>query len=124
MEEHTSKYRLTSDQLYHACDRSQFAFETTAELEMISTAVGQERALDAIAFGIDMPHDGFNLYVMGSPGLGRHTFVREALEERAGLQRQQRPSELSGTPGLAVAGARLAGEIAHGSRSIPVLERI
>jgi lon-related putative ATP-dependent protease len=85
VEEHTSKYRLTSDQLYHACDRSQFAFETTADLEALSTAVGQERALDAIAFGIDMPHDGFNLYVMGSPGLGRHTFVREALEERAGL---------------------------------------
>ena len=85
MEEHTSKYRLTSDQLYHACDRSQFVFETTADLETLSTAVGQERALDAIAFGIDMPHDGFNLYVMGSPGLGRHTFVHEALQERAGL---------------------------------------
>ena len=85
MKEHTSKYRLTSDQLYHACDRTQFAFETTSDLETLSTAVGQERALDAIAFGIDMPHDGFNLYVMGSPGLGRHTFVREALEERAGL---------------------------------------
>jgi len=83
--EHTSKYQLTSDQLYRACDRSQFAFETTADLETLSTAVGQERALDAIAFGIDMAHDGFNLYVMGSPGLGRHTFVREALEERAGL---------------------------------------
>ena len=83
--EHTSKYRLTSDQLYRACDRSQFGFETTADLETSGTAVGQERALDAIAFGVDMAHDGFNLYVMGSTGLGRHTFVREALEERAGL---------------------------------------
>jgi len=83
--EHTSKYRLTGNQLYRACDRSQFRFETTADLETLGTAVGQERALDAIAFGVDMAHDGFNLYVMGSTGLGRHTFVREALEERAGL---------------------------------------
>ena len=85
MAEHTSKYRLTSDQLYRACDRSQFTFETTADLESLSTSVGQERALDAISFGVDMAHDGFNLYVMGSPGLGRHTFVREALETSAGL---------------------------------------
>ncbi|MGD8266125.1 MAG: ATP-binding protein, partial [Chromatiales bacterium] len=85
MAEHTSKYRLTGNQLYRACDRSQFRFETTADLETLGTAVGQERALDAIAFGVDMAHDGFNLYVMGSTGLGRHTFVREALEERAGL---------------------------------------
>ncbi|MGD8557193.1 MAG: AAA family ATPase [Chromatiales bacterium] len=85
MAEHTSKYRLTGNQLYRACDTSQFRFETTADLEALGTAVGQERALDAIAFGVDMAHDGFNLYVMGSTGLGRHTFVREALEERAGL---------------------------------------
>ncbi|MCW8920947.1 MAG: AAA family ATPase [Sedimenticola sp.] len=70
---------LKPNQLYHACNMDLLTFETTAELEHLSETIGQERALEAIDFGIGMPHAGFNLYVMGSNGLGRHTLVHEAL---------------------------------------------
>lgn len=70
---------LKPNQLYHACNMDLLTFETTAELEHLSETIGQERALEAIDFGIGMPHAGFNLYVMGSNGLGRHTLVNEAL---------------------------------------------
>lgn len=70
---------LKPNQLYHACNMDLLTFETTAELEHLSETIGQERALEAIDFGIRMPHAGFNLYVMGSNGLGRHTLVHEAL---------------------------------------------
>jgi len=76
-----AKYRLTPEDLYHHADLQRFDFASTGELEPLSTTIGQERALEAIEFGVAMPHGSFNLYVMGSTGLGRHTLVREALTE-------------------------------------------
>jgi predicted ATP-dependent protease len=70
---------LKPAQLYHACNPELLAFETTAELEHLAETIGQERVLEAIRFGVGMPHAGYNLYVMGSYGLGRHTLVHETL---------------------------------------------
>jgi lon-related putative ATP-dependent protease len=70
-------------ELFHACDAGRLEFETTAELGHLTHTIGQERALDSIQFGVGIPHEGYNLYVMGSTGLGRHTMVKEALEQRA-----------------------------------------
>ena len=77
---------LAADRLRHACDVERLPFETTAALEPIPVTFGQERALEAIAFGTGIDHEGYNLYVMGSAGLGRHTAAREALQERARAQ--------------------------------------
>ena len=70
---------LKPSQLYHGCNPDALNFKTTAELEHLAETIGQERALEAISFGVGMPHNGYNLYVMGSHGLGRHTLVHEAL---------------------------------------------
>ena len=45
--------------------------------------IGQDRALRAIAFGTEIEREGFNLFVMGAPGSGRHSAVRSLLEARA-----------------------------------------
>ena len=58
-------------------------FDTTASLEPIDGTVGQERALDALAFGVGMDAEGYNLFVLGESGVGRHTIVRAAFEARA-----------------------------------------
>jgi len=58
-------------------------FETTGELDPLGARLGQERALEAIAFAVSMAAPGFNLYAMGSTGLGRHTLVKEALAQAA-----------------------------------------
>lgn len=75
-----TKYSLTADQLYHACDVSTFQFKSTADLDDIVETIGQPRALDALKFGIGIRHDGYNLYVSGSTGLGKHTIVKRLLE--------------------------------------------
>ncbi len=69
--------------LYRRCDPEQFVFQTTAELAASTEIVGQERAVDAVAFGIDIQRPGYNLYVMGEPGSGRHSVVRRLLEAKA-----------------------------------------
>ena len=72
---------LSAEQLYRKSNIDDFDFNTTAELEKLIETIGQERAMEAIELGVGMPHDGFNLYVMGSDGLGRHTLVRNALKK-------------------------------------------
>ena len=68
--------------LYHTCDLSETGFETTTDLETLNASIGQERAMEAVRFGVGMDHDGFNLYLMGSTGLGKHELIARALEEQ------------------------------------------
>ena len=64
--------RLAADRLYHSCDLSRLPFQTTAELEDEFEYLGQKRAMDALKFGIGIKHDGYNLFVLGSTGLGKN----------------------------------------------------
>ena len=74
---------LPAEKLYHACDSSLLTFQTTAELEATTEIIGQERAVDAIGFAIDIQRPGFNLFVLGESGSGRHSAVRRLLEAKA-----------------------------------------
>ncbi len=75
---------LPPEQLYRRCDPARFDFETTAELEDLQGVVGQERALEALHFGVGIRREGYNLFVLGPPGIGKYTVVRQYLEDRAG----------------------------------------
>jgi lon-related putative ATP-dependent protease len=55
-------------------------FEATDQLEPLDESIGQNRAQDSISFGVGIRHEGYNLYVMGSTGIGRHWMVTESLE--------------------------------------------
>ncbi len=77
---------LSSDYLYTSCAPDSLPFETTAELEQYEDFLGQERALDALHFGTGIRNPGFNLFVLGPNGIGKHTVVRRFLEERAASQ--------------------------------------
>jgi lon-related putative ATP-dependent protease len=79
----SKKLNIPYKKLYNACDISRFSFATTAELEKISEHVGQDRAMEALKFGMGMKHDGYNLYVLGSTGLGKHTTVKKILDEES-----------------------------------------
>jgi lon-related putative ATP-dependent protease len=69
--------------LYQRCDPSLFPFETTADLTATTEIVGQSRAVDAVQFGIDIRQPGYNLFVMGEPGSGRHSVIRRLLEAKS-----------------------------------------
>ena len=74
---------LAPDQLWHPCACDRLGFEDTTQLEPLEQIIGQERALDAIGFGTGIERPGYNLFVMGSTGLGRHTTLHEALSRQA-----------------------------------------
>ena len=69
--------------LFRGCDPALLEFETTAELSEAMEIVDQSRAMDAIGFGIDIKRPGYNLFVLGEPGSGRHSAVRRMLETKA-----------------------------------------
>ncbi len=74
---------LKTSQLFHACDENIFDFKTTQDLEPLNAILGQESALEAVAFGTDIRQDGYNLYAMGPSGSGKHSTIMTFLEEKA-----------------------------------------
>ncbi|VAW68557.1 ATP-dependent protease La Type II [hydrothermal vent metagenome] len=74
---------LTADQLRPRCSADTLPFESTAELEDLPEILGHDRAFQAIEFALNVAHRGFNLYVMGSSGLGKHGLIRKFLNKVA-----------------------------------------
>ena len=75
--------QLPPEALYRSCDPACFDFDTTEHLPDLGRMLGQDRAVEAIRFGSDIRLEGFNLFVLGPPGTGRHSFVRRFLDEKA-----------------------------------------
>lgn len=77
---------LPAKALYRACDIRQFDFSSTDELEDISVATGQARAMDALHFGLGIRRLGYNVFALGVPGVGKFTSVAEVVRELAAGQ--------------------------------------
>lgn len=66
---------LSVDELTHTCNPNDLGFESTADISPIEGTVGQERAVNAVDFGLGIRTHGFNIYVAGKPGTGRNSSV-------------------------------------------------
>lgn len=73
------RLKLATEQLRHIADPATFAFETTADLDPLEEVIGQDRAVRAIEFGLDISSSGFNLFLAGEPGTGKTTILRRIL---------------------------------------------
>ena len=69
--------------LSRRCDPSSLSFATTADLPDVAGIIGQERAEEAVRFAIGIRRYGYNLYALGTSGMGKHGFVRAFLERQA-----------------------------------------
>ena len=91
MSDFAALLRLSPEALTRPCDPTQFRFASTDELEPFRGVLGQERAVEALQFGVAMPRPGYNLFVMGEPGTGRFSFVQRYLKAEA--KRLQAPAD-------------------------------
>ena len=73
------KNELGFKDLKLTCDPKLFSFDTTDELEPISTGIGQERGIKALEFGINIDINGYNVYVEGPYGVGKTAYVKNYL---------------------------------------------
>jgi len=74
---------VSVEELRREFDSTLMACETTEEMAPLTEIIGQERAVRALKFGLDIKERGFNIYVAGLPGTGRATAVKDFLEEVA-----------------------------------------
>ncbi len=58
-------------------------FKSTLDIEPVDNLIGQERALGAIRFGSAIDQLGYNLFVLGPQGTGRHTAILSFLKKKA-----------------------------------------
>ena len=78
-----SPWLLAPERLHAPCDPAGLGFQTTMELDPLSGTLGQDEALEALAFGLSMTTDGFNIFVLGPDGSGRMSTVRRMVRARA-----------------------------------------
>ncbi|RQW77679.1 MAG: ATP-dependent protease, partial [Methylococcus sp.] len=77
---------LPPEQLRKRCDARDFSFGTTDELPDIDLALGQDRALEALEFGLGISQPGFNIFALGPSGLGKTSAVREVIARLSASQ--------------------------------------
>jgi lon-related putative ATP-dependent protease len=73
---------LSASSLMRRCDLTRIPFDTTAAATGFEEFVGQERALEALRFGLAMRREGYNLFAMGPPGVGKETLIGQLLSRR------------------------------------------
>ncbi len=77
------KFKVPASMLTPTIDPGQLGFEDTSELEPLTEIIGQERAVEALEFGLNMKSPGFNLYVSGPVGTGKGTVIRQMVQRMA-----------------------------------------
>ena len=66
--------------LYRHCDPGELAFASTDELQPLGEHLGQDRAVDALEFGLKIPYDGYNIFLLGSTGVGKRELLAKLLD--------------------------------------------
>jgi hypothetical protein len=79
----TTNLSLPSEALRWRCDPAQLGFESTDDVPPIEEIVGQDRGVEAIAFGVSLEPSRYNIYVAGPAGTGRATAVRRGASGRS-----------------------------------------
>lgn len=74
---------LSAADVRNVCDPDSLGFETTASIGPSIGTVGQDRAIDAVMFGLEIGARGYNLFVAGASGSGRATTVLAKVHETA-----------------------------------------
>ncbi|MBA7479442.1 hypothetical protein ES707_14876 [subsurface metagenome] len=74
---------LSFEQLKRSYDLKGFTCETTETVPQIKGMIGQDRAIRAIEFGLNIDSPGYNIYVAGLSDTGRTSTVERILRELA-----------------------------------------
>ena len=75
--------KLTTKDLCRTTDEGALKFKSTSELPSLKQVIGQERAVRALQFGLELLAPGYNVFVGGVPGTGKSTIVKNLVQKFA-----------------------------------------
>jgi lon-related putative ATP-dependent protease len=70
---------LAPEALHSSCDPDELGFRTTDAVAEIDAGFAHPGAVAALRVGLDIRRAGYNFFVLGETGSGRHALVRELL---------------------------------------------
>ena len=80
------KYEVAVDNLRWNCDTNLLKLACTKDLTPLEDFIGQDRAINAVKFGLEMNRPGYNIYVAGLTGTGKtsvvKTYIKRLISER------------------------------------------
>ena len=79
----TTKWRLEPDDLKVKYNMDDFDFKSTKDLKPLKGIIGQERAAEALNFGLKMKAKGYNIFVAGISGTGRSSYTHSMVSKIA-----------------------------------------
>ena len=74
---------LKSAQVRLKCNSALFKCDSTGDLVPFEGIIGQDRALSALKFGLNIHKPGFNIFVSGLAGTGKTTVIKSFLDALA-----------------------------------------
>lgn len=84
--EYLDKYLVPVEKLKKKCDPNLFEYDTTEYLPASRELIGQNRAMEALKYGLSIQRKGYNIYVSGLTGTGRNSYsylvAKEFAEKR------------------------------------------
>ena len=86
-----NKNELDSKDLKLTCSPDIFNFNTTEELQDITTGIGQERGIKALEFGLQVDVKGYNIYLEGPSGVGKTMYTKNYLNKIS--KKQKTPND-------------------------------
>jgi len=88
------KYRISWEEACWTCDSEAFSFQCTDELAPLDHMIGQDRAQEALRFGLEVEKPGYNLFVTGLTGTGKTSAIKahlQTLVDELGQQDKRKP---------------------------------
>ncbi|MFH2092105.1 MAG: ATP-binding protein [Pseudomonadota bacterium] len=76
-------FKIQVKDLNHKYPKNLFDFKDTSELTPLDSIIGQERAIEAIDFGLNMKGAGYHIFVTGLDGTGKSTIVKKIVTDHA-----------------------------------------
>ncbi|MDA0676736.1 MAG: AAA family ATPase, partial [Chloroflexi bacterium] len=84
-----SKFRVPPEKARWSIDPANLPFSCTDQIKPQGTFIGQDRAVQAIEFGLGMEAPGYNIFVTGLSGTGKNSVIRTHLEAAVRRRSQQ-----------------------------------
>ncbi len=77
-----SKTKLNPEQLTHIPNKANIP-TSTKRIKPLNNFLGQDRAKASVEAGISLPYSGYNIFAVGTAGLGKRTMIKRLLQQHA-----------------------------------------